>query len=387
MNDSMKKSGFTRGLACILVALTVFVFGGCGLLGTTVNNDKPAVYIDQSVLELEVGQMAQLQAVSTDGSDIIWVSGNESVATVVDGLVMAVGLGECVIVATTDHAMDTCTVTVKPSQSSDDDDPVAKMGYKLVWCDEFNGTALDTNKWGYQLGVQDHYGDSVGPMYWGNGELQYYTQDAVTVADGMLQITATRQDMPDDRTYSSARILTRNKACWTYGYFEARIKTPTGNGMWPAFWMLPEPTNTSNSNNIYGGWPAGGEIDIMEAKGRLLNRVDTTLHFGGAWYEHDYVGKSTKLVSNTDEWHTYALEWTADYMTWYIDGQDVFTVSKSRWWTQEKGNKGQSKPFDQPFYILLDLAVGGQYDNYVEPDEGFTSATMYVDYVRVYTKI
>ena len=467
----MKKSGFTRVLACILVALTVFIFGGCELLGLMPSSEA-AVYIYQSVIELEIGKTIQLQVVSADDLEIIWVSGNESVATVVDGLVTAVGVGESVITAVGKGAMATCTVKVTQQQStlppvsspdvsgddfvlvisgvtlavgesatlqavstssdaitwSSSDTTVAsvvggvvkalsvgeavvtaktskaqaeckvtvteanpqdsaKVGYRLVWFDEFDGDMLDTTKWGYQLGVQDHYGDSTGPLYWGNDELQYYTEEAVMLADGMLQITATRQSMPDGRSYSSARILTRNKASWTYGYFEARIKAPTGNGMWPAFWMLPEPTNTSNSNNIYGGWPASGEIDIMEAKGRLLNKVDTTLHFGGAWYEHDYVGRTTTLATNIDEWHTYALEWTDSYMTWYIDGRDVFTVTKSRWWSQSSDNKGQSMPFDQPFYILLDLAVGGNYDNNVQPDDSFTSATMFVDYVRVYAKV
>ncbi|MCH5156623.1 MAG: family 16 glycosylhydrolase [Clostridiales bacterium] len=473
----MKKTGFTRVLSCILVILTVLLFGGCELLGATSNNGNPAVYIYQSVIELEVGQTVQLQVISTDDSEITWVSGDESVATVVKGLVMAVGVGESVITALGDSAMSSCTVKVKPKQQQsappvDSDTPdvsgsgevfvlvinaftlgvgesvtlqatstsndtiswsssvptvatvnngvvtalsvgetvitaqtskasaqctitvtfsssddAAKPGYRLAWRDEFNGTALDTDKWGYQLGIQDHYGTSTGPVFWGNEELQYYTQQAVTVSDGSLRITATRQDMPDGRRYSSARILTRDKASWTYGYFEARMKTPTGQGMWPAFWMLPQPSTTSNSNNIYGSWPASGEIDIMEARGRLLNRVDTTLHFGGAWNEHDYAGTSTILVSNTDEWHTYALEWTDSDLTWYIDGRQVFTVNKSRWWSQDKSNKGQSMPFDQPFYILLNLAVGGNYDSKVEPDETFTSATMYVDYVRVYEKI
>lgn len=469
----MKKSGFTRVLACILVVLTVFCFGGCELLGLMDSSSDPAVYIYQSVIELEVGKTIQLQVVSTDDSDIIWVSGNENVATVVGGLVTAVNVGESVITAVGNNAMATCTVKVTQQQSNPPatenpdgsgksdfvlvisgvtlavgesatlraastsnetvvwtssaptvasvqggvvkaltvgeavitaqtsqasaqckvtvteakPDDSTKDGYRLVWFDEFNGTALDTTKWGYQMGVQDHYGDSTGPLYWGNGELQYYTQDAVTVEDGALKITATRRDMPDGRTYSSARILTRNKASWTYGYFEARMKCPTGKGMWPAFWMLPEPSTTSNSNNIYGGWPASGEIDIMEAKGRLLNVVDTTLHYGAAWNMHEYAGKATTLLSNIDEWHTYALEWTDSYMSWYIDGYKMLTVTSSRWWSQDKNNKGQSMPFDQPFYILLNLAVGGTYDSNVQPDESFTSASMYVDYVRVYAKI
>ena len=479
----MKKAGFTKSLICILAVSLVFLFGGCELLGMTAGNGNnrtdPAVYIYQSVIELEVGQTVQLQVVSTDNSEVMWVSSDNSVATVSNGLVTAVAEGESVITAVGDNAQTSCLVKVSKKQEQevppiggDDEPPVtpdesevlvlvinaftlevgesamlqatsklndtiswsssapaiasvnnglvtalnvgeavitastgkasaqckvtvtdanlgdaAKAGYKLVWRDEFNGTALDTTKWGYQLGIQDVYGSSTGPAFWGNGELQYYTQDAVTVADGALKITATKKSMSDGRTYSSGRILTRDKASWTYGYFEARMKTPTGNGMWPAFWMLPQPTNTSSSDNIYGGWPANGEIDIMEAKGRLGNKVDTTLHFGKAWDSHDYVTKETTLSSNTDDWHVYAVEWTSDEISWYIDGTKVLTVTKSRWWSQDASNQGKSMPFDVPFYILFNLAVGGMYDNYAEPDASFTSASMYVDYVRVYEKL
>lgn len=477
----MKKTGLTKWIVCILAVTLVFLFGGCQLLGlSTGGNDvDPAIYIYQSVIQLEVGQTVQLQVASTENSKIDWVSYDEDIATVKDGLVTAVGVGECEIVAVSDNAMTSITVKVTEQQSTppvDPDDPdtpvenevlvlvvsaltlevgesvtlkatsklndtitwnssvpavasvdngvvkalsngetiitastskaqaqckvtvtdaelgdAAKTGYRLVWRDEFNGNSLDTTKWGYQLGIQDVYGSSYGPEYWGNGELQYYTQDAVSVADGMLKITATKQAMPNGRTYSSARILTRDKASWTYGYFEARMKTPTGNGMWPAFWMLPQPSTTANSNNIYGGWPYNGEIDIMEAKGRLMNKVDTTLHFGpvsdGGWASH-YVTKATTLTSNTDEWHTYAVEWTSSYITWYVDGNAVQTVSSSTWYSRSPAAEGNaSAPFDQPFYILLNLAVGGQYDGGVQPDGSFTSASMYVDYVRVYEKI
>ena len=494
--NSMKKSHFTRNLLCILVASLIFLFSGCDLLlqiTPPTTQDDPAVYIYQSEITLEVGKTVQLLVVSTAGDEVEWMSLDETVATVEDGLVTAVGVGETQIFAIGNKAQTSCVVKVTEasaeqgdpddgttppddpdvgddgdvfilvidaltlkvgesvllkatSQSGDEiswtssspqvatvddglvtavaegvtkitastekvsanckvtvvksdddggskDDPVVdpddgskKDGYTLVWRDEFDGTALDENKWGYQLGVQDQYGSSTGPIFWGNDELQYYTKDAVTVKDGSLVITATKTAMPDGRSYSSARILTRDKASWTYGYFEARMKTPTGNGMWPAFWMLPQPTDKSNSNNLYGSWPASGEIDIMEAKGRLRNVIDTTLHYGGAWYEHEMSGGSTTLSSDTDEWHTYAVEWTSDRISWYIDGKFTYFVTKSMWWSQDRENRGQSMPFDQPFYILLNLAVGGQYDGGISPDDSFTSASMYVDYVRVYKK-
>lgn len=352
---------------------------------------EPAEPVDPEVLvltldglELTVGESVTLKATSSLGGQIEWSSSNVAVATVSNGLVTAAAKGEAVIKAKTDYAEAQCTVTVKEASHPVIPDPDAdKEGYRLVWRDEFNGASLDTAKWGYQTGIKDIYGSSVGPDYWGNGELQYYTEDAVSVESGSLKITATKQQQ-GDRPYTSGRILTRDKASFTYGYFEARMKTPTGSGMWPAFWMLPQPSSPANSENEYGGWPANGEIDIMEAKGRLENKVDTTLHFGKAWDAHDYVTKETTLSSNTDEWHTYAVDWTADAISWFVDGQKVLTVTKDRWWSQDVSNQGKSQPFDKPFYIIFNLAVGGMYDSYNQPDGSFTSAAMYVDYVRVY---
>lgn len=343
-------------------------------------SDPETLVLSLAKLNLEVGNSVTLVATSSiDGAQIIWDSTNPAVASVSEGKVIAKTAGKATITVTTGTAIASCEIIVTEGLPANS----YKDGYDLIWYDEFNGTSLDTSKWNYQTGTQDQYGSATGPAYWGNNELQYYTQDAVFVSNGSLKITAKRQQM-GDRPYTSGRILTRDKKSWTYGYFEVKMKTPTGNGMWPAFWMLPQPNKTNSLETQYGGWPANGEIDIMEAKGRLNNKVDTTLHFGKAWDAHDSVSGVTTLSSNTDQWHTYAIDWTADRIIWYIDGEQAQTVTKDRWWSQDASNKGQSMPFDQPFYILLNLAVGGQYDGYVEPAASFTSASMYVDYVRVY---
>lgn len=376
----------------VITAATSSALASCTVkVAKKAQASEPAEPVDPEVLvltldglKLTVGESVTLKATSSLGGQIEWSSSNVAVATVSNGLVTAAAKGEAVIKAKTDYAEAQCTVTVKEASHPVIPDPDAdKEGYRLVWRDEFNGASLDTAKWGYQTGIKDIYGSSVGPDYWGNSELQYYTEDAVSVADGSLKITATKQQQ-GDRPYTSGRILTRDKASFTYGYFEARMKTPTGSGMWPAFWMLPQPSSPANSENEYGGWPANGEIDIMEAKGRLENKVDTTLHFGKAWDAHDYVTKETTLSSNTDEWHTYAVDWTADAISWFVDGQKVLTVTKDRWWSQDVSNQGKSQPFDKPFYIIFNLAVGGMYDSNNQPDGSFTSAAMYVDYVRVY---
>lgn len=355
--------------------------------------DAVTVTISQTKAEIEEGASITLTASASDGSKITWSSTNGSVALVSsNGKVTGIMAGTATIKAKSGTAVAQCEVTVKakaeeppvdPNPPVDPDNPPVP-GKKLVWSDEFNGNSLDMTKWGYQTGTKDHYGNSWGPDYWGNGELQYYTDGAnVKVADGALEITAKRQNM-GDRPFTSARITTRDKFSITFGYIEARIKSPAIEGMWPAFWMLPQPPDSSTSNTDYGGWPANGEIDIMEAKGREQNEVDCTLHFGGPdWNIHDMAGKGDIVLdSNIDEWHTYAVDWRADYIAWIIDGDEVARIPASRWWTS--ASKDSSAPFDKPFYILLNLAVGGQYDGYREPAASFTQASMYIDYVRVY---
>jgi beta-glucanase (GH16 family) len=384
-------TGVAKGEA-IIMAATDSVMAVCNIKVNDApvdggSTDTETLVLSLSTLSLEVGNSVTLVAKSSvEGAEIIWDSSNKTVATVSNGKVTAKTVGKTTITVTTGTAIASCEITVTETAPAG----AQKPGYNLVWYDEFNGTSLNTSKWGYQTGTCDQYGSFNGAdhnvNYWGNDELQYYTQDAVSVTDGALKITAKKQNM-GDRAYTSGRILTRDKASFTYGYFEARIKTPTGNGMWPAFWMLPQPPNPNSIENEYGGWPANGEIDIMEAKGRLNNKVDTTLHFGKAWDAHDYVTQETTLSSNTDQWHTYAVDWTADAITWYVDGQSVLTVTKNRWWSQDASNQGQSMPFDKPFYIIFNLAVGGNYDGGVAPDASFASASMYVDYVRVYEKV
>lgn len=357
--------------------------------GSTTNETLVLSIVDFS---LEVGSSVTLKATySNTDAQAVWSSTNTAVATVSRlGKVTAVAVGSSTISVSVGTLTATCTVVVTAQAEPNGS---YKSGYNLVWYDEFEGTTLDRTKWNYQTGIRDVYHDyDTQNWNWGNGELQYYTEDSVSVSGGSLVITATKQTT-EGMSYKSGRILTRDLASWTYGYFEAKIKTPTGNGMWPAFWMLPQPSSYSNVTNVYGGWPYNGEIDIMEAKGRLLNQIDTTLHYGpintDTW-QSMYTTKVTTLSSNTDQWHTYAVEWTSSYIAWIVDGTETMRVTSAMWYTLSSVSQAQnnaSAPFDQPFYILLNLAVGGGYDGGVAPDDSFTSASMYVDYVRVYEKV
>lgn len=340
---------------------------------------KSVVTINHTQLDLAAGETFTLTATSSIDNEISWFSALDAVATVSEnGVVTAKSAGETTVSATDGVSVADCQVTVTE----------AIEGYVLTFKDEFDGDSLDLTKWGYNVGTQDVYGNSYGPAYWGNSELQYYTEgNNAEVSDGTLKIIAKRESM-GDRQYTSSRILTRNKFSQTYGYFEAKMKLPAGSGMWPAFWLMPEPNSKDSYANEYGTWASNGEIDIMEMKGRLPDLIDTTIHFGGYWPENRINGKTTKISTPATEWHTYALEWTEESLAWIIDGKKVYEVSNKVYYST--ASDSPSAPFDKPFYIIFNLAVGGSYDptgtaEFLAKND-FTEACMEVDYVRVYQK-
>jgi beta-glucanase (GH16 family) len=239
---------------------------------------------------------------------------------------------------------------------------------QLVWQDEFNGTALDLTKWTPQIGN----GCDIGLCGWGNNELQYYTDRSTNllVSGGVLQITA-RKERIQSNQYTSGRIRSLNKGEWTYGRMEARMKMPVGQGIWPAFWMLP-------TDEVYGGWPQSGEIDIMEYLGHQSNTIYGTIHYGQPWPNNKSTGGKYLLPVGgfNDDFHVVAIEWEPNVMRWYVDGILYATrtsadLSPERW------------PFDQRFHFLLNLAVGGNWPGNPDATTVFPQ-TLTVDYVRVY---
>ena len=235
----------------------------------------------------------------------------------------------------------------------------------LLWSDEFDGNSLNTDDWNYLVGD----GCDFGICGWGNNEQQWYQEDNVTVSNGILSITA-RQENVGGRFYSSSRITTKDKQDFRYGYLEARIKLPAGRGLWPAFWMLP-------TDEVYGGWPRSGEIDIMEWVGRDPNKLFGTIHFGQAFPNNQFTGGDILLTDESwaDDFHDYAIEWSENTIVWYVDGYEY-----SR---KTVGNlNGQNWPFDQDFHFLLNVAVGGTLGGSVINSD--LPAAMEVDYVRVY---
>ncbi|ANS76271.1 1,3--beta-D-glucan 3-glucanohydrolase [Paenibacillus yonginensis] len=230
--------------------------------------------------------------------------------------------------------------------------------WNLVWSDEFDGTSLNTNNWKAEIGT--------GSGGWGNNELEYYTDrpQNLKVTGGNLVITA-QKEAYGGMNYTSARIKTQGLKSFTYGKIEARIKLPSGQGLWPAFWMLG-----SNIDTV--GWPKSGEIDIME---RVNNNasVNGTVHWD-ANGQADYGRTSGNL--DFSQYHVYSVEWDPNYIRWFVDGNQFneFYIANGT---------GNTEEFQKPFFILLNLAVGGNWPGSPNNSTPFPSQ-MLVDYVRVY---
>jgi beta-glucanase (GH16 family) len=239
-------------------------------------------------------------------------------------------------------------------------------GWRLVWTDEFNYNGLpDSSKWSYDVGGKG----------WGNRELQYYT-DADTanafVHNGELLIKAVKMSK-ENNSYTSARLITKNKGDWKYGKIEIKAKLPAGRGLWPAIWMLP-------TDWKYGDWPNSGEIDIMEHVGFKKDSVFFSIHTEA--FNHVIGTQKTKGVKINNPYtsfHVYAIEWDQQRINFLLDDTIVFSYHNS-------GNGYKEWPFDQRFHLLLNIAVGGNWGGQQGVDDTIFPAAMQVDYVRIYQK-
>lgn len=237
-------------------------------------------------------------------------------------------------------------------------------GYTLVWNDEFDSQNINPNKWSWEIN-----GDGGG-----NNELQYYTGFPTNsfIENDKLIIKAIKENY-NGKAYTSARLRTLNKGDWLYGRIEVSAKVPTGRGTWPAIWML-------SSDWIYGGWPESGEIDIMEHVGYDPNVIHGSVHTKA--YNHTIGTQKTatlNILNATTTFHTYAIEWFADHIDFYIDQYKYFTFNNE--------NSGWQKwPFDKRFHLILNLAVGGNWGGVQGIDDNAFPAQMEVEFVRVYKK-
>jgi len=275
-----------------------------------------------------------------------------------------------------------------------------KVGeWKLVWSDEFDAKEIDRSKWDFDLGNGFYnYDADQWISGWGNGELQYYTREPENafVRDGSLVIRTIKESYMGTG-YTSAKLRTKKRDgsklfAQTYGKFEFRAKLPVGKGIWPALWMLP-------LEDKYGGWASSGEIDVMEARGREPNKVLGTLHYGSRWPANTHSGNDLVFdaAAGIADFHVYAVEWEPGEIRWSVDGKTYAT--QNFWWCSSavENNKGAKPkkeadlhpwpaPFDQPFYLIMNVAVGGQFGG--KPDKTTVfPVEMVVDYVRVYEKV
>jgi len=273
-------------------------------------------------------------------------------------------------------------------------------GWQFIWGDEFSTPDLDRAKWEPEISC------------WGGGnnERQCYTDrvENIIIEDGVLKLKAQREQVrgPEfpqgfkdrggniTRDYTSGKLRTRGKASWKYGRISARIRLPKGQSTWPAFWMLP-------SDDVYGGWPLSGEIDIMEAvnlgaickdcgEGQSEYRTSAALHYGQAWPDNVFVTKKRFLDNPAaiDKFHEFAVEWGEGKFSWFVDGEKFFSVTADEWYSGAVEKEDNiNAPFDQNFYLMLNLAVGGNYPDKLNEDK-FNPASfpseLWVDWVRVY---
>ncbi|SKB26035.1 Glycosyl hydrolases family 16 [Parapedobacter luteus] len=237
------------------------------------------------------------------------------------------------------------------------------------WSDEFDYEGLpDESKWSYDVGSENNG--------WGNNELQYYTEkrlENAQVGNGVLTITAIKEDY-EGLNFTSARLVSRGKADFLYGRFEVRAKVPAGIGTWPAVWMLP-------TDWAYGGWPASGEIDILEHVGHDQDVVHISVHTEA--YNHAIGTQKTatrKIEHATTDFHRYRVDWTPAYIRGYVDDMPIFNFPN-------EGGGFQVWPFDKKFHWLINIAVGGNWGGQQGVDDGAFPARMEVDYVRVYNLV
>ncbi|MBP5655058.1 MAG: family 16 glycosylhydrolase [Clostridiales bacterium] len=264
--------------------------------------------------------------------------------------------------ATTTEATTTAPTTPTPELE----------GYKLLWSDEFDGTELNLDNWTRE----------VREVGWTNNELQEYrdSEENVFVRDGNLVLKAIKTEKDGKPYYTSGKVNSQNKKDFLYGKVEVKAKVPEGQGLWPAIWMMPQ------DEQHYGQWPKCGEIDIMEVLGNDTSLSYSTIHYGEPHAEQQGTLTSVKSGSYSEDYHLFSVEWEPGEMRFYTDYVPVLTVND--WFTAVEGEdeKPYPAPFDQPFFVQMNLAVGGNWPGNPDETTNFDNAEFLIDYVRVYQK-
>lgn len=250
-------------------------------------------------------------------------------------------------------------------------EPLSYEGYHLVFEDNFTGTELDRSRWNVEL----------HPTGWVNEEWQEYvdSQENISARDGKLHIRPVKTTHADGRTsYTSGRISTQHKHDFTYGIFEARMKVPRGKGFLPAFWLM------ATDEEKYGQWPVCGEIDIMEVWGSQTKQNYGTIHYGLP-HEQNQGTVTLEHGDFAEEFHDFALLWEPGLLRWYVDGRPFHEVRE--WFAAgADGIQDYPAPFNHDMYLILNLAVGGDWVGYPDESTDFAHAAFEAEYVRVYQK-
>lgn len=356
-------------LNLFLLSILALGTGGCGGDG----DDPAKESIDASVSEINVGYDEATSTIDVTASREWMAYSNESWITCdPTSFITTTGTVTVTIAANASTAAREGSVVLKAGtnrvtipvtqEAGPPSEIVGPAGYTLVWNDEFNQGDRPGSDWWYETGGGG----------WGNNELQTYvnvsqgSEQLAVVDDGILSITAKKIS----GTVYSIRMNTVDS--WTYGYFEARLKVPVGKGTWPAFWMMPK---------NFTAWPDDGEIDIMEHVGYRPNYISSSIHCQA--YNHSIGTQKTAekyVATSQTEFHVYAVEWTTDHIKGYVDGVNYFTF------TNDHANNYNTWPFDNPFYLKLNLAWGGNWGGAEGVDESALPATYQIDYVRVFQK-
>lgn len=341
-----------KNVSLFLTALTIFWLSSCSKSSTPDNNNvAPTNLTLVANVSTDNSGNVTFTATATNATNFEYDFGNGVFQNSTSGVVTYKYL------ASGNYTVNVVAKSASGQKASKSISINVSVANSLIWSDEFNTPgAPDPSKWGYDIGN--------GSGGWGNGELQYYTNrsDNAIVSAGTLKIIAKKEAL-SGFAYTSARLLSKGKFSVKYGKIEVKAKLPAGGGTWPAAWMLG-----SNINTV--GWPACGEIDIMEHKGNDLNKIYGTLHYPGR--SGGNANGATKVISNaTTQFHIYEVEWNASEIKISVDDVVYFTFANNT-----------TVPFNHDFFLLLNVAMGGTFGGSVDP--AFTNATMEVDYVRVY---
>ncbi|HBA97052.1 MAG TPA: glucan endo-1,3-beta-D-glucosidase [Lachnospiraceae bacterium] len=336
-------------------------------------------------IETEQEQRVSVKHYGNNSLKVKWSSSDNKIAKVSNGKVTGISEGSAVIKAKITGYEKTWTrkmeVIVKEAGSKPSAEPAATespavaqthKGYTLKWDEQFNSNSLNRDDWNVELHEPG----------WVNNELQEYVDSDknIYIKDGKLVLKPVKTvDKDGNVSYTSGRVNTQNKHNFKYGLFEARAKVPAGQGFLPAFWMMPA------DENLYGQWPRCGEIDIMEVLGNETSTSYGTIHYGNPHSESQ--GKHTLEKGNfSDEYHTFSVEWEPGKINWYVDG--ILMHTENDWYsvTEGQGEITYPAPFDQPFYIILNLAVGGNWPGNPDETTDIDKAAFMIDYVKVYQK-